>query len=352
MIDIVSKRWKEFFISDIGEIESGIDIYESERTIGDIPYISAKSKDNGIGHFIGNSNATLESNCISVNRNGSVGYAFYHPYKALYSNDCRKIRLNKNLNKNKHISLFIINQIAFQKDKYSYGYKMGTVRLKRQKIMLPVDENDNPDWNLMEAYIKEKEQSFLAEYKKYLKNRLKHRKKKFEEDLLSKEWGEFKIDDIFPDIKRGKRLKNEDHINGNMPYVSSSGTNNGVDDYLSNEDNVRIFSNCLTLANSGTVGSCFYQPFEFVASDHVTKLSNDHFNKYIYLFIGAISMRLSEKYSFNREIADKRLKKEKIMLPVDDDGNPDWDFMESYMENLEYEKISEYLNYIENRDAC
>jgi len=33
----------------------------------------------------------MESNCISVNRNGSVGYAFYHCYEALYGNDTRKL---------------------------------------------------------------------------------------------------------------------------------------------------------------------------------------------------------------------------------------------------------------------
>lgn len=165
---IYSKKWSEFFISDIGEIGSGKDIYGAERIKGDTPYISAKSKDNGIGHFIGNENKTLESNCISVNRNGSVGYAFYHPYKALYSNDCRKIRLNKN----KHVSLFIANQITSQRGKYGYGYKMGTGRLKRQKIMLPIDDNDNPDWDFMEAYMKQLEYKKISKYLDYIEDRI------------------------------------------------------------------------------------------------------------------------------------------------------------------------------------
>ncbi|PKL68994.1 MAG: restriction endonuclease subunit S [Methanobacteriales archaeon HGW-Methanobacteriales-1] len=166
--DISSIKWGEFFISDISEIESGRDIYGPERIKGNIPYISAKSKDNGIGHFVGNENNTLENNCISVNRNGSVGYAFYHPYKALYSNDCRKIRLNKN----KHVSLFIANQITSQRGKYGYGYKMGTGRLKRQKIMLPVDDNDNPDWDFMEYYIKQIEYKKINKYLDYIEDRI------------------------------------------------------------------------------------------------------------------------------------------------------------------------------------
>ena len=38
---------------------------------------------------------------------------------------------------------------------------MGTGRLKRQRILLPVDTNNNPDWAFMEAYMKQKEQQIL-----------------------------------------------------------------------------------------------------------------------------------------------------------------------------------------------
>ena len=84
-------EWKEFFIEEVAEICSGKDIYERDRTIGNTPYITATANNNGIGYFVRNENKTMESNCISVNRNGSVGYAFYHCYEALYGNDTRKL---------------------------------------------------------------------------------------------------------------------------------------------------------------------------------------------------------------------------------------------------------------------
>ena len=40
-----------------------------------------------------------------------------------------------------------------QREKFSYGYKMGTGRMKRQKILLPIDSNGNPDFEFMESYI-------------------------------------------------------------------------------------------------------------------------------------------------------------------------------------------------------
>ena len=153
VIPLNEKTWRSFLISDVAEILSGRDIYEDERQAGNNPYIGASSQNNGVCHFVSNENETLEENCISVNRNGSVGYAFFHSYAALYSNDCRKLRPHV---KNEFISIFIAQQITAQRGKYSYGYKMGTGRLKRQKIMLPVTESGAPDFDYMAAYVKNK----------------------------------------------------------------------------------------------------------------------------------------------------------------------------------------------------
>ena len=159
-------------------------------------------------------------------------------------------------------------------------------------------------------------------------------------------WKAFNIEEIFPAIQRGKRLKTEDHVSGLTPYVSSSSMLNGVDNFVSNNDGVRRFINCLTLANSGSVGEAFYQPYEFVASDHVTKLENPSFNKYVYLFIATIVRRLSEKYGFNREINDSRLKREVIMLPVSEDNSPDYAYMEAYMRNMEEILLKRHKEYL------
>ena len=167
-------------------------------------------------------------------------------------------------------------------------------------------------------------------------------------DLHDREWNEFYLRDIFPDIQRGKRLKTADHIQGNIPYVSSSAINNGVDAFIGNNGKVRKFEECLTLANSGSVGKTFYHSYEFIASDHVTSLKSDKLNKYSYLFIATIVQRLEGKYSFNREINDVRINKEKIVLPVDESGNPDYAFMEQYIKEREQQIVQNYIDYIGN----
>lgn len=165
-------------------------------------------------------------------------------------------------------------------------------------------------------------------------------------NLNDREWKPFFLTELFPVIQRGKRLKSENHIPGEMPYVSSSALCNGVDNFISNTEKVRIFSNCISLANSGSVGSSFYEPFSFVASDHVTHLKNEKYNKYHYLFIASIMNRLSQKYNFNREINDNRISREKIMLPIDTEGNLDLDFMEQYIKERERQLIQKYKGFI------
>lgn len=363
--------WKEFYFDEIFDVKKGFynkkpEFSNSER----IPFLGATANNNGItgfsslekiekasknGHGKNHSlkKKIFEGNCITVTNNGtSMGYAYYQKNEFTCSHDINPLYL-KDHKLNKHIALFLIVLIEKQKICFEYSRKWRPERMKKSKILIPVTDEGIPDWDFMESYMKEKEKLSLIKYKKYLKNRLNHLKKdivSLEEDLISKNWKEFKINDVLSDIQRGRRLKREDHIKGATPYVSASATNNGIDDCVSNKEKVRIFSKCLTLANSGTnAGACFYQPFEFVASDHVTKLANNNFNRHIYLFIGTVLSRLSEKYGFSREISDKRLKKEKIMLPIDDNDDPDWNFMESYMKKLEYDKISKYITYIENQ---
>ena len=336
-------EWKEFFIEDVVKILSGKDMYKAERIKGITPYISATANNNGIGHFVSNDNNTKESGCLSVNRNGSVGYSFYHPYDALFSNDCRKLRLRQ---PSKFVGIFISQQITKQKAKYGYGYKMGTGRLKRQKILLPSTIIGEPDYSFMADYIRDNIQEKIKTYKTYISKRIGELKGTENVLALSeKDWKEFFLSEVFSEIQRGKRFKKSDHKAGKMPYVSSTALSNGVDNYVSNKENVRIFSDCLSLANSGSVGACFYQPYSFVASDHVTKLKNKDFNKNIFLFIATIVSRLGEKYSFNREINDPRIKREKILLPINRNKEPDYNYMGNYMKRLELKKLKDYLNY-------
>src|SRR5699024_1595843 len=117
-LDLVESKWKPFKLEDVATILSGRDIYKRERVVGNTPYVTSGTSNNGIGYFVGNDNDTKSSEVISVNRNGAVGHAFYHEYEAVFGNDTRRLIPYKG---NKYSSLFLSLMITMQKEKYGYG---------------------------------------------------------------------------------------------------------------------------------------------------------------------------------------------------------------------------------------
>lgn len=338
-------EWKEFKIKNLFKIKKvkgrPIENYEKGKT----PYTSTSSVNNAVTDFI-----NAEKNIINTGKAISIdpikGKAFYHDYdfvgrgfsgasiNTLYSN---KI--------NKYTGLFLSRAIEkTSSQKASYGYLFNSKRLENAIILLPIAKNKEPDWEFMEDYIKQEQKEIAQKVISY-----------FEQKILETgfdlvgledvEWKEFYFNEVFRRIQRGKRLKKDDHIDGNVPYISSTSLNNGLDQFIGNEYMVRKFKNNLSLANSGSVGSCFYHDYEYIASDHVTSLTLEKADKYVYLFMSTIIKRLEEKYSFNREINDKRIKNEKFILPVDKNGNPNWEYMSKFMQKIMEEKLEKVLEH-------
>lgn len=161
--ELKNKEWKSFFIEDIFDIKGGKSVTKQDAIIGTIPYISASAENNSISNFIGNKNVGSEDkNFLSVTSNGSVCEAFYQPFNCIVSGDVKRLHL-KNYD-SKEVYLFMAAIIRRQKEKYSYGYKFGEKRMIRQKILLPVNDSGDPDYEYMEQYIKNMMQDKLIDY--------------------------------------------------------------------------------------------------------------------------------------------------------------------------------------------
>lgn len=169
--------------------------------------------------------------------------------------------------------------------------------------------------------------------------------------LSNKEWNNYLLPDIFKQIQRGKRYKKADQVMGTIPYVSSTANNNGVDGYVEASERTRVFENCISLANSGSVGKAFYEPFKFVASDHVTSLKNVKLNNYQYLFLTSAIEKQKSNFNFNREINDDRIKTLQIMLPVSENNEPDYEYMSEYIQEYHDAMLAKYRGYVEMRIA-
>lgn len=331
MLDLHDREWKDFRLLDYFRHEKGNQNNMAELRSGSFPLVSARNANNGYKDFVSENEKkhSFEGFCLTINNDGDggAGISYYQPCKMLL--DSHVTALYPKTSMTEEILKFFSACITAQREKFGHGYSLNNTRLSVFRVMLPVDESGNPDYAFMEQYIKEREQQIIQKYIKYIGNNIQIGGGIT--PLNQKKWKEFYLRDIFTDIQRGKRLKTADHIQGNIPYVSSSAVNNGVDALIGNTAKIRKFADCLTLANSGSVGKTFYHKYEFIASDHVTALKSDRLNEYSYLFVATIVQRLDNKYSFNREINDMRINKEKIVLPIDEFDKPDYAFMEQYV---------------------
>lgn len=156
-----NREWKEFFLEDVVLIDSGKRLTKADMMLGNMPFIGASEMNNGITAFTCTTNESLDSNVLGVNYNGSVGFSFYHPYKAIFSDDVKRLRWKDVARNNKYTLLFLSSVIGQQKDKYAYGYKFNAQRMKRQKILLPICIDGTIDWQFMEEYMRLKEKQIL-----------------------------------------------------------------------------------------------------------------------------------------------------------------------------------------------
>lgn len=345
-LKLTDVEWGEFKIGNLFDISNVKGRPAENYNSGNTPYISSSGTNNAVISFVeANKNIITNSGVITVDP--IKGICFYHDYDFVgrgFSGASVNILINKNLNK--FSGQFICNAIQnTSMSKASYGYLFNGNRLRNGKILLPINSQGQPNWQFMEDYIKQEQKQQAQKIIDYYERKLVE----LAGDVVGLdkvEWKTFRFTEVFQDIQRGKRLTKANQTDGSKPYISSTSENNGVDAFIGNETGVRKFEDVLTLANSGSVGSTFYQQFEFVASDHVTALKSENADKYAYLFLSTVVKRLEEKYSFNREINDTRIKREKIILPADKEGNPNFQYMSDFVKKLEVDKVQEVLEYI------
>lgn len=337
--------WREFFLKDIFIVtQRGKRLTKVNQIPGDKAYISSTALNNGIDGFIGNIEGVRTFvNCLTIANSGSVGASFYHPYEFVASDHVTHL---KNDNFGPLIYLFIANQTRSLSEKYNFNRELNDPRISREKVMLPVKSDGQPDYKYMERYVEKIIRRKRLEYISYAEGILAQITYKKIESLESKKWAEFFIGDI-AEISSGKRLTKADMCKGDKPFIGASDSNNGVTEFVSNT-NVSEAKNVLGVNYNGSVVENFYHPYTAIFSDDVKKLTLRDVNgsQHLYLFLKNSILKQKGKYQYGYKFNEARLKRQKIMLPNTLDGVPDWEFMEQYMMNLHYKKITQYLEYL------
>lgn len=300
---------------------------------GNIRYIGATDSNNGVTAFISNDQYLHSANTISVSYNGSIAEAFYQNQKFWATDDVNVLYPKFKLNE--FSAIFLCSLIHYEKYRFNYGRKWDKKLMEQSKIKLPTDENDNPDWQWMENYVKEELIPKLPTKAKSLwqkqfdKTPLSNKKL----ELKVEEWKWFELKKIFT-VERGTRLTKPDREIGKIPLITAGRENEGVAEYISNQDQIR-YQNAITIDMFGF--SC-YRGYVFCCDDNVLVLSNEKMTNYSGIFISSIINKDDYKCAYGRQYRQKTLANHKILLPATPTGTPDWQFMENYIKSLPYSR--------------
>lgn len=157
-------------------------------------------------------------------------------------------------------------------------------------------------------------------------------------------WKVFRLEDIF-ECTKGVYLPTETVIDGNIPFVTAKVGNNGINRFIGN--GILFDGNKITIEKIRL--SAYYQPCAFYCSHDVSVVWNEHINRFNAHFIAAMIMRNGSKYSYGRQAQLNVVKRESIMLPVTEKGEPDYQFMEDYIRELIDIKRKQYKDFVDKQ---
>lgn len=198
-------------------------------------------------------------------------------------------------------------------------------------ISLPV-KNNGIDFSFIDKFISELKAERLAELKVYLSvtglnnYNLTEEEQNALGDYDKLNWVKVSYKSIFNRIKQGRRLKKEDQIPGNIPFVMSGTTNTGVVNFISNP--VASFpKNSITVDIFGNV---FYRNYDFGAGDDTGVYWNDakkYSKEQMIFFAASMKRSLLNKFSYGKKLRSSESYEIQMMLPVKDE-KIDYDYMD------------------------
>lgn len=350
MLSLNDREWKVFSIKDIFitekrkkiQVPTGAYVNKNALSIGKTPRITVTSFNNGVDGYYTSADKNYRTfdNFISVSFLGTI---FYHPYKASIDMKVHCLKLI-NMELNKYISKFLITEIKQSISNASYGDQLSSTDMPNKLIMLPITDDGNPDYDFMEQYIKEREDKLKQKYIDFIGTNYQIGGGTLR--LENKEWREFFVGSLFT-VRRPKARSEKKYESGKCPFVASGNFNNGVIRCCEPYDEALDKGNCITV--SPVDGSAFYQKSDFLgrggAGSSVLVLYCDDINEYSGLFIARLIRQTCSKYNYGKMGNQDSIKREKILLPITDDGKPDYDFMEQYAKTIMYRKYKSYLEY-------
>lgn len=148
------------------------------------------------------------------------------------------------------------------------------------------------------------------------------------------------VNGLFDTYSSGQISVARNLVDGDMPYVGAvfSDKDNGVVRYVTPSDvNQVTEGNCIACVCDGAaIGTNMYQPDDFVGTTNLKMLHGSFLNLLTGLFlVTALNAACKQRgYSYFDKRNSDAFCREVVLLPATPDGEPDWAYMETYMQQV------------------
>ncbi len=372
-------KWGEFRLGDLFEASNGdFDIQKRHINHKGEFVITAGLSNNGV---LGQSDIkakVFESHTITIDM---FGCAFYRSFAYKMVTHARVFSLKPKFEINHKIGLFLSTLFFGYPKKFGYENMCSWAKIKNDKVILPLKPTANTqtlediDFDFMEKFIAELEQCRLAELQAYLKAT------GLENTTLSSDeenalnvfnnnnsgggntpcgltWQSFRLGDLFEKVSarflgKGDKFKatsksiTDTH---NIPLVYCKKGNNGIM-YWGKKGDFETYNNIISIIYNGVIATgltyAHRDEVGILAESYFIKFKNGNPNFLCNLFIKtAIEKVLYPKYSRdNLATWANKVENESILLPTNQHGGIDFNFMHTLINALMKQTIQGVVQY-------
>ena len=308
------------------------------------PYFTRTVFNNGIYGYVDylDESHLIKGNSIAV---GMMGMQFFYMSHDFYAGQFTKTAFPKFNGFNSRIALWFIAWFNKSSKKFlSVLVREFEKVFSDTEIIVPYYANGDLALDYIESRIREIEESRIREMDAYLQVsgledcELTEEEQSALQQYHDRENKKVIIGTLF-DIKKGKRLTKDSMVSGNINFVGSTASNNGITASISNDSHIHT-GNKITVTYNGSVGEAFYQTDSFWASDDVNVLYfKQQLSECMALFFCTTLRKTGKKYGYAYKWTKELMSVDSISLPVTSSGEIDYHFMETYIRAIEKQTI-------------
>ena len=362
------KAWayKEFEIGgELGLFSSqtgDFDIQKKHINNKGILVVSSGEQNNGI---IGKTDVDakiINENTITVDMFGNV---FFRDHKYRMVTHARVFSLEfKNRKISKEVGLYFVAQMKYFNKKFAYDNMASFEKIKNIKISLPITENGDIDFEFMETYISEFERERISELDAYLEATglnntiLSEDEKQIKSFYCNKTFKQYKIGELFEKVNlrflkdkfdKSKDISKERTQEFNLPLVNAKDGNNGIM-YYGREEDFESTELSIDIVNDGAVstGNVYPQPEKtgVLYNAYLIKFKNHIPNENTLIFCSTIIEKsIKRKFGYDNKAGWSKVSNEFISLPITENGDIDFEFMEKYIRAIEKKVIKSVIDW-------